>query len=196
MSGTYQLVASGSGAGEFVQNVLHFHLNESGAGTAFEYARELGTAFLPTLDAWRDCISALFEFSSIRMKKVSGAGGPTSIITFAPGDKIGTIGDPIYETGMAALLEFPVALNGKNVTGKMFMSGIASTSVENNRPTTALETLLGTFLTALLGTLTLSGALGTAQFCIYNRATQVDQIVTASYVSPLIGTQRRRLHPI
>jgi len=197
MAGTYQLTITGSCAGEFMQNILHFHLNEAGAGTLFEYAEALINAFnTSNLNDFLGMLSPDYSCLSLRAKKVSGSGGPTAILGFAAGSQIGGGGTSAGSTQVALLLNFPVALNGKNVTGKMFISGIPAAEVVDNTMSNTLQTAAGTWMTTLFTNLTLTGALGTATFCIYNRATQTDQVVSAGYVSPLVGTQRRRLHPV
>lgn len=196
MAAVYQLIVSGHGGGEFVQNVLHFRLSEGGSGSHFEYARELCAAFAPVLTAWEACIAATFEFTSLRAKRITGSGGPTAVVTFAAGAQTGSVGSTIGDTAQCLVFEFPVALNGKNVTGKLFMSGITKEDIEENRPSSSVEASAATFLTTLISGLTLSGALGTADFTIYNRANTLDALATVGYVSPVIGTQRRRLHPV
>jgi hypothetical protein len=197
MAGTYQLVITASAAGEFMQNVLHFKLDESGAGTPFDYALALCNQFVTDiLTPWEAMQSDQVIEQSIKAKKISGTGGATAIVTFASGDQIGANAGPIGDAGQAILLNFPVVLNSKNVTGKIFLAGIRAEDIQNNRPSSLMETNAGTLGTALLGTLALAGGLGNANFTIFNKATGLDTEPPGMYVSPLIGTQRRRLHPV
>jgi hypothetical protein len=197
MSAIYQLVVSGQAAGQLIQNVLHYTLNESGSGTFWSYARELCIQFRTNVfNDWLSALGVDFSIVSLRAKRVSGAGGPTSIEVYPPGTWIGGGGTNVGNTAAAALLNFPVHLNGKNVTGKIFHAPLPSDAVVDDALTAGTLTAENTLLTTLGTTLTLAGGLGTADHVIYNRATQTAIVPQGNYVSPLIGTQRRRLHPI
>lgn len=196
MSAYYQLIISGRCAGQLIQNVIHYNCSESGTSTAFERARALIDAWVAGVQTdWLAPLATDFELTSLKCKKVSGVGGPTAIAVYPTGTAPGTGDSVCGDTANAALLEFPVFLNGKNVTGKIFHAPIPKTMITDNTLNATVVTQETTLLTTLGATITLAGALGTADHVIYHRATQVGAIPMGNQVSPLIGTQRRRLHP-
>ena len=195
MPNVYQLTITGSSFLQFCQNIMHFELSEGGSGGPYDYAKALLDSWHSSLVTdWLACLPSDYTLSSARAKRVTGTGGPVAIDlqdAGMNGSRAGTLG----MSSNAPLVEFPVLLNGKNVTGKIFFPGANQDDIVENRLLAALETVVDSFGATLLNPLTLSGGLGTAKFCIFNRATKTDTIATISRIPTLVGTQRRRLHP-
>jgi len=196
MAAVYSLVPTWTAIGQVMQNVLHFQLDESGTGTASQRATALITAFESgPLPAWLDCLSTEVALRSIRCKRVTGGGGPTQIKLYAPEDFPGARAGVIGTTMECPLLEFPVLLHSKNVTGKIFIGGVPDDGIEENGLSTLINTAVNALGASMVAPLTLAGSLGVATFTIYNREFHVDTIPTSHTVSVFIGNQRRRIRP-
>jgi len=197
MPSVYQLVTTFAGAGQIWQNVMHFRLSEAGSGTTLAYSQALGDSFeSDILPDFLTCLSGETTLRSLKVKKISGLGGPTSIRLYAAGAQVGARGTPIGNTSECLVATFSAYLNLKNVTGKLFMAGLADGDIVDNSFATALLGAVQAFQITLTNSLTLAGALGTAQFTIYNQATGTDAIPSGSSIAPRIGTQKRRLLPV
>jgi len=196
MPNVYSLVPTWVGVGQVWQNVLHFQLDESGTGTPAARAAALSFQFLSSQAlVWADCLSQTVELRSLRAKRVTGGGGPTTIQLLAAGDLPGTRADNVGTTMEAGLLEFPVLLAGKNVTGKIFIGGLPDDGIEENSLSSVLTAAVDALGDSMLVPLTLAGGLGTAHYTIFNRATGADTIPASHFTSVYIGNQRRRITP-
>lgn len=197
MAGTYQLVLAFQGGGQIWQNVMHFELSEAGSGTPQSYAQALGDSFeSDILPDMLNCLSGATSLRSMKTKKISGLGGPTSIRLYAAGAQVGARGTPIGNTSECMVLTFSAFLHLKNVTGKIFLAGLADGDITENSFATALIGAAQAFQITLTTTLTLAGALGDANYTIYNAETGTNAIPTGSSISTRIGTQKRRLLPV
>jgi len=197
MAGVYQLVPTFSGAGQIWQNVMHFKLSEAGSGTTLAYSQALGDSFeSDILPDMLNCLSGEATLKSLKVKKISGLGGPTSIRLYAAGAQVGARGTPIGNTAECIVATFSAYLNLKNVTGKIYLAGLADGDIIDNSFATDLLGAVQAFQITLTNTLTLAGALGSADFTIYNAATGTDAIPSGSSIAPRIGTQKRRLLPV
>lgn len=193
----WQVVATWLSAGQYFQNVMHYRIGESGTHSDLEYAKDLRDGWSAgTLSAFLDCLSSSTDLRSVRVKRVSPPGSPTSITLIGAGTASGTRGANINDTSIGACLEWPVNLHGKNVTGKVFISGVADADIVNNEIAvglgTAIDTLAGVMITPI--SLTVTGA--TARYTIYNRAHQLDTEPTDHSIGVHLSSQRRRLTPV
>lgn len=196
MANTYQFTVTSVCAGQFFQNVMHYKLSESGASNPAAWAAALITAWETSVRAkWLDCQTSTAEMRSLKAKRVTGGGGPTAITLYGAAVHNGTRGTTCSTTAEAAIMEFPVNLNGKNVTGKIFLAGIDDADILNNTFDAPFLTPFNALKTQILTALTLAGGLGTATFTIFNKATQTDTIPTFGAIGLTVGTQKRRLHP-
>lgn len=197
MPNVYQLTISGNAAGQFMQTILHFRLSEAGTNTPFSWARHCIDEFVSNLQA--DFVAPLcqeYNMTSYRCRRVTGGGGPTAIKTLGPGVVVGGRAGTLGETALACVIDFPAVVNAKNVTGKIFMAPINGDDITDNLFATTLTNDVATFGGDLLTPITMASGFGTMTYTIFNRAHGVDGLPLGSYVSPVPGTQRRRLHPI
>jgi hypothetical protein len=197
MPAVYQIVPTWVCAGQYMQNVLHFKLSEAGSGAPNAHSIALADSFeSDILPAWVDAISSSCELRSLRVKRVTGLGGPTNVKLFSAGSAAGGGAATVSSTIEAATLHFPVFLDGKNKTGKIFVGGIPDEGIVDNAISAGERTFLQALIDALGTTLTLSGGLGTANYTIFNPVAGTDAIPSVGGISVYIGTQRRRIHPL
>jgi len=193
----YEVIISGHLAGQFVQNVLHWNVNDSGSGNVYQRTQDFANDLLVSgnfMDFWMAALPASYEASSLRCRRVGASGGPTY---FAPAGLFPSITgarSPDISSAQVSPLLIWVPSSNPSKTGRTFMPGIAEDDLDLMQYGPSVITALlavGTNFISTQTTGTISYAGG-----VYRRATGLVDILTGCYLSPLIGTQRRRLHPV
>jgi len=196
MANVYEAVITYQGADQLWSNVLHFSVAETGAFRPDEYADAMLTSFegdiYPPL---LDCLSTTVHIASAMAKRVTGGGSVAVTHTYALADFPGTRAGEIGNSSENIVVEFPVLLNAKNVSGKMFISGILDSDIENNEFADTIKTRANAVGTTLLSTFTMASGHGDYHYVVYNRATGFFASPTWRRLSPVVGSQRRRLRP-
>jgi hypothetical protein len=93
------------------------------------------------------------------------------------------------------VVEFPVHLNSKNVTGKIFVSGIIDGDVVDNVINSTLVDFCQALGDSMLVPITLDGGMGNGTYVIYNRQNGFFATPTFAQIGTTVGSQRRRLRP-
>jgi hypothetical protein len=197
MSDVYQLNIVGSVAQEYVENILHIESNVTGSHTPAEIAADVIQAWMTGAETpYVNCLPMDYILAGYRCKRLAAfGGGPT--VTLPRSGITGGRGANSVTSGQSPLLVFPVTVMGNpkrhNVTGKLFLPGIALEDIIGNVLQASLVTAIQTLAGVMVGLLT--GGLGTYQYGIYSAAGGF-VAPTVGNPSLLVGTQRRRLHPI
>lgn len=205
-SQVFEVTLSGTLAGQFVQSVFHFHGNITTGYNVFQESINLLLNLSDNfMTKFLTALPASYTSTSMRCKGVMGLLGPTAILL--PGAYVGgmTSGDRTPEISSAQvnpLITWIGTVRPSN-TGRTFMPGVAEEDIANMILDPAILALYGTFA-ADFKDVSATGFGWNRQGAIFtrNQPSHVPPIVAAydlvdAYqVSPLIGTQRRRLHPI
>lgn len=197
MPEVYECVLSGTLAGQFCQTVQHVHTDFGPAASPFGTAKEIGLDLVGADQPIMQYIRGLpedYEATSLRVRRVAPTGGPTAIIlaaefTNATGERTGTISS----AQVAPLLIFiPTTLPAK--VGKVFYCGVSEDDIDEMALVAGLLTAMNNFGDAW----TNGGSVGGGNYvgCVYRRLTLTADDIADHYVSPHIGTQRRRLLPV
>jgi hypothetical protein len=196
MSEIFSLVATWEGGGQLFQNVLHYNLEETGTFRPDQYAKRLIDAFIAGhLGPWLDCLSTTVNLASLKSQKISGTGGPTVTMAQDPTDYVGTRDGSIGNTSENVVVEFPVHLNSKNVTGKIFISGIIDDDIVDNVINSTLVDFAQAVGDSMLVPIDLLAGAGNATYVIFNRENGFFATPTFAQIGTVIGSQRRRLRP-
>lgn len=195
----YECVLSGVCAGQFVQTVQHMAVDDPmGAASPFTKARNLGQELdvQGMIDKFVDCLPGAYQLTSLRTRRVSTGGGPTAI-RLAGDMTASTNGQrgPEISSLQANPLTIWIGETDPSKTGRLFWPGVAEDDIADMVLVGALITLYEVFNQAWIDGITLSGV-GDFYGCILRRASHTGDKITDHYVSPLIGTQRRRLRPV
>lgn len=198
----YEVVFTGVLAGQFVQTVQHVMADEPADNGAFVTARELiGVAnFDPLVDIFLGMLPEVYTLTSVRCRRVFPAGGPTAItLAGVYTNQVGT------RTGeISAAQVNPVILwigeTDEADLGKLFVPGISEDDIENMALSAAVVTAYYEWVNAwvagfLVSAVPYHGAIAKRAPASPHNVISVRQIVYGQ-VSPLIGTQRRRLRPV
>lgn len=193
----YEWILSGAIAGEFVQTVQHVQIDSSPGNTPYQTAKAIAEAMVATdglIETYLQCVPEGYQASSIRVRRVSTGGGPTAVILAADfnlsqGARVGAISSL---QANPLIIWVPVA--GTNITGRLFIQGVSEEDIDNMMLTGDLINNIQSFMDLYVSSNT--SADGSFQGCIFNRTTHTGTLILAGRISPLIGTQRKRLHPV
>ncbi|AXH79186.1 MAG: hypothetical protein [Circular genetic element sp.] len=195
----FETLISSICGGQYCATVHHWHLSESaGPANDFTLAKQFNEMITDDgfLDNYRALLAADDCFvSSIRTREINNVtGGNTAVKVFAGDDKQGTFTgsvDPFQVAG--CVIWITEGLTAR--TGRTFFPGVAEEAMDEGRFNTtyqdAVQTLINDVVAGgsvpagpVLMTLVTRGPLFAANDII------------DGYLSPKVGTQRRRLTPV
>jgi hypothetical protein len=195
----YECVFTGNIAGQFVQTVQHLAVDDPTPGTstfdtALQISQELDLQGV--IEAMMNCLPSSYNLTSLRTRRVSAGGGPTAI-RLAGDFTAPVVGqrDPEISSLQANPLTIWIPETDPAKTGRLFWPGVAEDDIADMVIVGALVTLYETFNDAWIDGVNLSG-IGTFKGCVFRRETKTGDMIINQYISPLIGTQRRRLRPV
>lgn len=195
----YEIVISGTLAGQFVQSVFHIGADNTGDEPPYEVAESILDALNVAngfLQRWCELHPASYLVTSMRVRRIGATGGPTAIMLsgamfLADGQRTG----PISSAAVNPVLIWLTTLNPAK-PGRTFVCGISETDIDAMVYTAswllAADALILSVVTP--GTLALGSI--AYSFGIYRRVLLQCNDIFAGRVSPVVGTQRRRLHPV
>lgn len=193
----YEVVVSGTLAGQFVQNVIHVATDDGNYGNPFEGAMEVADGLNEVsgfMQMWCFALPEQYSATSMRVRRVLPEGGPTYIrLANALSDKDGQRTGNISSAQVNPVLVW-ITTPRPNRPGRTFLPGVSETDIDAMTYTSGL---IGAF-NALIGVMTSSITVGTGtgDFVIYRRNLNTADDITYGRISPLVGTQRRRLKPV
>lgn len=195
---TYELTLSGKTAGQFVQNVFAINVNNTGSTNPFVMANDLLEEFNQAgglISLWMLINCADYELTSARCRRILSAGGPTQI--YLSSTLIETVGQRAGDVATSSLSPLFVWLTTTRPTktGRTFVPSVSETDVNQNTLSSGLLGAMGDFGDFFRDGGAVGGGSDTWTGAVYRRALSASDDVTNYRVSPIVGTQRRRLRP-
>jgi hypothetical protein len=196
---TYELVVSGTLAGQFVQNI--FHVNVNNVADDHPYTKALQV--LNTLNGiglffaqWCNITPTSYLITSARCRRILSGGGPTAILL--SGSLIDSSGNRTGNISSAQVNPVLVWITDPrpDKTGRTFVPGISETDIDAMVYIAAWITAVNIFITQITASFTLLVSADAANFGVYRRILNVSDSIDFGRISPVVGTQRRRLHPV
>lgn len=194
----YEVVISGLLAGQFVQSVQHVRATIATPvnpfASALLIAQDLATGGI--MDLYVGALPTDYQGTSLRVRRVDGGGGATAIVlapswSFSIGERPGNI-----SSAQVNPLITWIPTTSVDKPGRLFMPGVSETDIDEMMLSAGLVTALQNFANGWVAGGTLGGV-DEYHGTIWRRPpVSVDDLIFAGQVSPLIGTQRRRLHPV
>jgi hypothetical protein len=195
---TMEVVVTGHLAGQLCQNVFHFSTNNIGGDPLFSYAKNLGEELMKTggfLSKYVDCLPEDYTGSSVRVRTLLPTLGPTYYAGAASwvDGYIGTRSGDISSAQVSPLIIW-IADTRETKTGRTFLPGVSEDDIDEMLLIVGLRTAIADFAAIYItgGTTSDLSWYG----AIYRRDLSLNDLVVAAYLSPHIGTQRRRLVPV
>jgi len=195
----YELVISGTLAGQFVQTVMHVNVNNTADTNPYLVAQDLLNTLDSVVDFWTTWCAALpsdYRITSLRCRRILVGGGPTAImlggaLTEDTGQRSGSIQSAQVNPVLVLLTTLR-----PNRPGRVFMPGLSETDCDDMQLTSGIITAYEAVIFAIVDPFVTAGFTYNASFGIYRRGIAASDDISAGRISPLIGTQRRRLHPV
>jgi hypothetical protein len=194
MSKVYQFVTNLHGnTGNYFANVFHYNLSEAGSGvTPFQYADALISAWITHNEAKYMALfgnDVILDFYSA--KRVSAPGGPSAA---RAANQTGTGATNSISTGACADVQWQTAA-ANNRPGHTYIGGFPSGALLGDVFQAGYLNTAGIWITSMEGNLTLSGALGSADFGTFTRKTATFNSLSSGSVRPKATMMNRRLLP-
>lgn len=194
----FQLQAHFSCAGQFAMCVFHYRIIDPSESDEYLLARQLieaiddggGTSWIMRLMQMQSEDSFL---SSVVAKRVAPTGGNTAAQPFVPTDFPGAIGVEIGTQQIAACLIW-IADGTPGESGRNFIPGVPEDALISSRWTEDFYDLADVFIAKHLTGFSVAG--GIFLPVVYDRVAETGFVPDNGYLSPLVGTQRRREVPV
>lgn len=185
-------------AGQFALNVFHYKVVDPTEPDEFVVATQLLAAFeAGGANAWllkyAQVMSDQAFVSSLRARRVAPSGGNTAGTLFASTDWVGDFSSEINTQQIAACVIW-VDDTTPGITGRNFIPGIPEDALLGSRWDATYQTVVDAFIAKHLAGHTITA--GTALPSIYDRVAKSGKTPDNGYLSPLVGTQRRRELPV
>lgn len=198
MPDVLEAIVSGHVAGQYCQNVFHFNCTNTAGANPFSYAKNLTESLESAggfLSNYIDCLPEDYVGSSVRSRLIKPTPGPTHYSgagAWVDGFTGGRTGK--LSSAQVSPLIVWIGTSLPNKTGRCFLPGISEDDIEEMVLGNGLPAVLATFMAKFIAgastsTIDWEGA-------IYRRGFGTADSVQNAYVSPHIGTQRRRLTPV
>lgn len=195
----YELVISGTLAGQFVQNVLHVNVDNSSSVNPYVIAEDVLDTLNNThlfFDAWCAALPGDYKVTSARCRRVLATGGPTAIFLGAVlSESTGQRAGSIQSAQVNPVLVLLTTLR-PNRPGRVFLPGLSETDCDDMTYTAGVIATFTALIAKFVTGFTLDSNSFAASFGIKRRTGGFSDDISNGRISPLIGTQRRRLHPV
>jgi len=196
---TYELLISGTLAGQFVQSVFHINVNNVGDEHPYEEAGDILNTLSATtnfFNVWTGVLPTIYTITSARCKKILATGGPTNILLGVElSDSVGQRSGHISSAQLNPVLVW-ITDPRPDKPGRTFLPGISETDIDEMVYTGPWIAAAGNLISNITQPFTLDGSSDPANFSVYRRALNAADSIDFGRISPVIGTQRRRLHPV
>lgn len=194
----YEMDVAFSSAGQLAMCVFHYRIADPTDPDEYEVASQLvnaiddggGTSWITRL---MQMMSEDAFLSSVRAKRVAPTGGNLAGQAFEPTDFPGAIASEIHTQQVAACLIW-VSDSNPGKSGRNFIPGVPENALASSRWEAAFQALANTFIAVHLTGF--SVAAGVFLPVVYDRVAKTGFVPDNGYISPLVGTQRRREIPV
>lgn len=195
---TYQLVITGNAGGQFVQNVLHYFMDDAAYADPVSAAKGLVDGWLAAdmLDEWCDMCCGAYTVKSVKCRRATGGVGPEWLdvsVDGTPGNRGSTMQ---ASSNGPVILWIPASPN--RVTCKTFIPGASTGDVEIGELSAAALTAIQAAATNMLETFPAVGG-GTPNVtlcCVAANNKANRRLIALARVCKEIGVQRRRQLPV
>lgn len=196
---TYELVISGTLAGQFVQTIFHVAVDNSTSRSPFVVAEDLMNTLNGAPDfmlAWCNCLPASYLVSSLRSRRIGPTGGPTAIMLGAAlsattGARTGSI-----SAAQVNPVVIWITTPRENKPGRTFLPGVSESDIDAMVYSAGLITVIDALILIVVTPFVLTAVSDDCEFSIWRRSISNRDEITHGRLSPVVGTQRRRLHPV
>ena len=131
--------------------------------------------------------------SSVRVRRVGPVGGNEAAVVFTTTDNVGSLSSPIHAQQIAGCLIW-ISETTPGRTARNFIPAVPVVALDSSRWSVPYKGLADIFIAT--HTVGFSVAAGIFLPVIYDRIVKTGPVVDGGYLSPLVGTQRKREIPV
>lgn len=195
---TYRLVISGNCAGQFVQNIFHYRMDDDSFTNRFLAAKGLVDGFLAG-DHPVNFLAMLpdaYVLKSVKARRVTAGGGPEYTDTSLDGSP-GTLGSDTNMSGSGPVIIW-LTNGGARRLGKTFLAGLSPTYVDGGEITDAGLSAINGAATDFRAVFNAIGGGTPTCTLVVPRSNDLStrSLVVGNQVSKNVGLQRRRQLPV
>jgi len=196
----HEVTVSGILAGQFVQTVQHVRATIATPVNAFATSLLISQAMVAPgmqMDQFLLCLPEDYIGTSLRVRRVLPSNGATAVVLAGvwEGESVGQRSGEISSAQVNPLIQW-IPSNNPDQQGRLFMPGVSETDIDGMALSGALLGAMQTFIESWIDGGTVGGGADIYKGTVFRRDDGVDDLIFAGQVSPLIGTQRRRLRPV
>ena len=195
---TYQFIITGNCAGQFVQNIFHFRMDDASYVNRLLAAKGLIDGWLAAnyMDQWTSIVPEEYIVKSLKARRVTNGGGPEYVDISVDGTT-GEADDDMQMSGAGPVIIWNTDGGARRV-GKTFVPGISTTNVDGGEITeTFVATVLAAAETLRVPFPAVGGTTPTCTMCIPRKNDPgTRSLIVQSQVSKDVGQQRRRQLPV
>jgi len=190
---------SGFLRGQFVQNVLHWLVIESGTVDDFTTATNVNAAIVAEMASYYlACLPEDYVGSSLRSQVITTVThpghGPVSVAQVGFNGEVGERTGTLAVTSIGPIIIAPFEVSGNPRSGKIYLPGVTETDVNNNRLTDELLDAIGALEDLLVALIAMAGS-DTMKYQVYSPSEVEVYTPLGMYVSTQVGSIRNRQRP-
>lgn len=194
---TYRLVITGNAAGQFVQNIFNYRMDDDSFSNRLLAAKGLIDGFLAVSkqDDFLGMVPEEYLMKSIKCRRITNGGGPEYIDTSVDGSP-GVFGSGMQMSGAGPVIIWNTDGGARRV-GKTFLPGIGADEVNGGEiVATAIAGLLAAANTFRASFNAVGGSTPSCLLCIpRSNDPETRSLIVGAQVSKIVGQMRRRQLP-
>jgi len=184
----------GNLAGQYRENVTHWNILSPATSVAFTNSNAIAgfihTSIRPLFLA---CLPPDYSLDAIFVRRLGPTGGPYANVDYASGSQPGSRGTIAVSEQLCPCVTMIPPMGVKSA-GKLFMPAVDKGDVNLNVYLAGYVTVVNTFMAACVAGGSVVGS--TTNMVIFSRKLNTQNPIASYHLSPVIGYQRRRAHPI
>lgn len=191
---TYELAIQMCHTGQPIETLLHFQGGNLTADATLVNGADLITGFITNvLPDFLPTIPASCQVNRLAARRVSSKPSAVAHTQFQRNSEVGSGGSAACSYQLCPTI-FLVPPMGTISGGKIFWPAISDTAINGNQPQAGWLTNVATVMADMMSNFGTSAI--TWQLAIFSRKLKTTSLVLAYNVSPRLGFQRKRAHPV
>lgn len=180
--------------GQYRENVMYFQILGATNDTAFANSNALAVFIATNLKPLFLAVNSSDYFlDAIFVRRLQPSTGQYAAVDYAPFSQVGTRGTGAVSEQLCPCVTLIPPMGTKSA-GKIFLPSIDKADCNLNVFQAGYITAVDTLINALVAGGSVAG--GTCNLVIYSRKLRTYSQVNAHHLSPVLGYQRRRSHPV
>lgn len=180
--------------GQFRENVMYFRILGATNDTPYDNANQLLAFINSSLKAsFLAALPGEYELDAILARRIKPTPGNYAAVDYEPHTQSGSRSGGVVSEQLCPCVTMIPPMGTKS-GGRIFLPAVSKTDIQKNVPLAGYVTVVNTMMAAFVAGGSVAG--GTASIAIYSRKLNTVSAVMSYHLSPVLGYQRRRSHPV